>query len=140
MLVSGNHDVGNNSQSTTNGQTATDAQLYTRCFEPYISDWNLTSHPDGKCYWYKDFVDEGVRLIGLYDFESDYATDSTTGDLLYKRGYAAYHQAQIDWLVQALLSCPAGYGVIIAKHNPMNLRGTLNNPFNGEFLQGQNTS
>lgn len=139
LLVSGNHDVGNNSQSTTNGQTATDAQLYARCFEPYVSGWNLTSHPTGKCYWYKDFADDGVRLIGLYDFESDYATDSN-GQLLYKRGYAAYHQAQIDWLVQALLTCPAGYGVIIAKHNPMNLRGDLDNPFNGEFLRGQNTS
>lgn len=139
LLVSGNHDVGNNSQSTTDGTTATDAQLYARCFAPYVSGWNLTSHPTGKCYWYKDFADEGVRLIGLYDFESDYATDSN-GQLLYKRGYAAYHQAQIDWLVQALLSCPSGYGVIIAKHNPMNKRGTLGNPFNGEFLQGQNTA
>lgn len=138
LMVSGNHDVGNTSQNTTDGSTATDAQLYARMFEPYVSGWNLTSHPTGKCYWYKDFADSGVRLIGLYDFESNYETDSNN-QLLYKRGYAAYRQAQIDWLIQALLTCPAGYGVIIAKHNPVNLRGTLDNPFNGEYLQGKNT-
>lgn len=138
LMVSGNHDVGNTSQNTTDGSTATDAQLYARMFEPYVSGWDLTSHPTGKCYWYKDFADSGVRLIGLHDFESDYETDSNN-QLLYKRGYAAYRQAQIDWLIQALLTCPAGYGVIIAKHNPVNLRGTLDNPFNGEYLQGKNT-
>ena len=138
FMVAGNHDVGNNSRSTTDGTTATDAQLYARVFAPVISGWGLTSHSDGKCYWYRDFADEGVRLIGLYDFESDYAVDGN-GELVSRRGYAAYRQAQIDWLIEALMTCPAGYGVIIAKHNPVNLRGTLDNPFNGEFLRGQNT-
>ena len=140
LMVAGNHDVGNNSRIMTDGTTATDSQLYARVFAPVIDTWALTNHPEGKCYWYRDFADEGVRLIGMYDFENDYAEEGNTGMLVHKRGYAAYRQAQIDWLIQALMTCPAGYGVIIAKHNPVNLRGTLKNPFNGEFLQGQNTA
>ena len=138
LLVSGNHDVGNNQQTTND--TATDAELYDRVFAPVIDAWNVTSHPAGKCYWYKDFADSGVRLIGLHDFESDYDVDSETGLLLYKRGYAAYHQAQIDWLLQALLTCPADWGVIIAKHNPVNARGTLDNPFNSPYMAGRNSA
>lgn len=138
LLVTGNHDAGNNQRTVAD--TATDAQLYDRMFAPVIDSWEVTSHPEGKCYWYRDFAASGVRLIGLHDFESDYDVDPDTGLLRYKRGFAAYHQAQIDWLIGALMTCPADYGVIIAKHNPVNVRGTLENPFNSPYLAGRNTA
>lgn len=101
-------------------------------------------HPDGKNYWYTDFTDEKVRLIGMYNFECDDTNsevyNSETQTFANARGYAAYKQEQIDWFIDALLSTPNNYGVIVATHNPHNLRGKLDNPFNGIYLQGRNTS
>lgn len=101
-------------------------------------------HPEGKNYWYTDFTDEKVRLIGLYNFECDYTDpnvyNAETQTLYNGRGNAAYRQAQIDWFVNTLLTTPSNYGVVIATHNPHNYRGTLNNPFNSVYLQGRNTS
>ena len=101
-------------------------------------------HPDSKNYWYTDFTNEKVRVIGLYNFECDYSDpavyNETTQTLYNARGYAAYRQEQIDWFLNVLLTTPANYGVVVATHNPHNLRGTLNNPFNGIYLQGRNTS
>lgn len=134
FLTSGNHDVGNNRTSGTG--ICTDAQLYAKCFEPYMSGWNPTSHPTGKCYYYKDFADSAIRFIVLHDFESDY---NGSGTLSKGRGYCAYTQAQIDWLINALMTCPADYGVVIAHHNPVNIRGKVTNPFNSEYLVGRNT-
>lgn len=135
MLVSGNHDVGNN--KTSGAEICTDTQLYNKAFAPYIGGWGVSNNPTGKCYYYKDFTDSQVRFIGLHDFESDY---NGSGTLSKGRGYCAYTQAQIDWLINALMTCPADYGVIIAKHNPVNIRGNLDNAFNSRYLIGKNTA
>lgn len=139
-FVSGNHDVGNNSTSLTDGSTATDEQLYTRCFEPLFEKWIPTNHPEGKNYWYNDYTEEKVRVIGLYDFESDWILNDTDTALKDPRGFCAYKQAQVTWFVNALLTTPAGYGVIIARHNPVNYRGDSDNAFNSKFLIGRNTA
>lgn len=132
-VTAGNHDVGN---SYLVSQCGTDAQVYAQMVEPMLDKWELktdgggTPHPNGQNYYFTDFTDEKIRLIVIYEYETDYqisASDST--QLLHHRGYRAFRQAQIDWLIESLQTVPAGYGVIIAKHQPEATSGILDNPF-----------
>lgn len=49
--------------------TATEKQCYDKIFAPSISNWGVTqpenAESDGKCYYYKDYVDANIRLIVL---------------------------------------------------------------------------
>lgn len=132
-VTAGNHDVGN---TTDASKCATDAQIYAQMIEPMLDKWSLKSdgggnpHPDGKNYYFNDFTDEKVRFIVLYEYETDFdLLPSDPSQLAYHRGFRAFRQAQIDWLIEALQTVPAGYGVIIAKHQPEAINGHLDNPF-----------
>lgn len=140
LIAIGNHDVGN---SKTKSICGTDAQVYTKFISPYIDDWDLatenegTPHPSGKCYYFKDFADEKIRLIVLYEYESDFELDpNDSSKLKYQRGYRAFRQAQIDWLIDSLMKTPDDYGVMIAKHQQENQRGYSENPFNSVLTYG----
>lgn len=140
FIAIGNHDVGN---SKTISICGTDTQVYDKFIKPYIDNWNLTTenegtpHPIDKCYYFKDFTDEKIRLIVLYEYESDFELDpNDSSKLKYQRGYRAFRQAQIDWLIESLMTTPDDYGVIIAKHQQENQRGITKNSFNPELTYG----
>ena len=137
--VVGNHDVGFNKEVSTAG---TDAQVYASNTEPFISGWDLTTtnqgtpHPEGKNYYFKDFTDEKIRLIVLYEFETDFELDpSDSTKLKYSRPMRAFRQAQIDWLIDSLMKTPSDYGVIIAKHQMEDYVGTDDINFSSYFLR-----
>ena len=75
--VVGNHDCGLNNVVSTSG---TDEQVYASNTEPFLTEWNLVTshggnpHPDGRNYYFKDFDDERIRPIVLYEFETDFET------------------------------------------------------------------
>lgn len=137
--VVGNHDVGFNKEVSTAG---TDAQVYASNTEPFISGWDLittnqgTPHPEGKNYYFKDFTDEKIRLIVLYEYETDFELDpSDSTKLKYFRPMRAFRQAQIDWLIDSLMKTPSDYGVIIAKHQMEDYVGTDDINFSSYFLR-----
>lgn len=138
-ITSGNHDVGFGFDATKAG---TDDQVYNQMIAPMLSKWNLNSdgidspHIEGKNYYFNDFTDEKIRLIVLYEYESDYElNESDNTKLKYNRDFRAFSQEQIDWFIQSLKNTPQGYGVIIAKHQPESVNGFTDNPFYSDLLK-----
>lgn len=103
LTVLGNHDVVG---------AASDAELYAKfgdCFQyAQLASGEAVS---GKCYYYKDFAAQKIRVIVLMQYDLvGRATD--TGDL-------CFGQDQINWFIGVLNNTPSDYGVIIAEHtNP----------------------
>jgi len=82
--------------------------VYGRYISPYVSNWGVTQPDDAATnklnYYYKDYTDQGIRLIVL--------------DCM------AYTTDQNNWLISVLASAKTlGYGVIIAEHYPISLNG-----------------
>lgn len=103
LTVLGNHDVV--------GATS-DAELYTKfgdCFQyAQLASGEAVS---GKCYYYKDFAAQKIRVIVLMQYDLA-GRASDTGDI-------CFGQDQINWFIGVLNSTPSDYGVIIAEHtNP----------------------
>lgn len=139
--VIGNHDAG---QWHVNlSSVSTDQQAYERYIAPYKSSWELGNGDagDGKCYYYKDFDTEKIRLIVLNEFETDYEINpSDPTKLLYSREYRAMRQAQVDWLINSLSSTPNNYGVIVALHQLDKTSSTEDNNFVSEYLKGRSVA
>lgn len=135
LLTAGNHDVGSTNVAVS--YCYTDAEYHDEILSYMLNRTTVTNNPEGKNYYYKDFTDNKIRFIVLYEYETDFELDpNDPTKLKYIRGNNAYSQAQIDWLITALSTLPSGYGVIIAKHEPLNIRGTTDNSFNSLPLQG----
>lgn len=141
MVTAGNHDVGN--WATASGQYTTDAQFYNAFIAPVRDIWGLksdgggTPYINGKNYYFKDFSEQKVRYIVVYEYELPEQFDIDGSTLLAGRGARWISQAQSDWFVEALRTTPDGYGVIVAKHAPDGKRGEDDNPFNSPFLKGK---
>ncbi len=97
-------------------------ELYNCFFAPYIDSWNVTNHPEGKLYYYKDYADKHIRLIVLNALYPD--MESVT--------------AQNDWLAAALADAKdKEYTVVVAHHYypnraqkiPCTFSANLNFPF-----------
>lgn len=61
----GNHDVSEVGGGGAISDNITSAMAYDRFFAPYIDGWNVSSAGIGKCYYYKDYETENIRLIVL---------------------------------------------------------------------------
>ena len=139
FVTIGNHDVGN--WASAPAQYKTDDQIYADFVSPQIGTWGLktdgggTPHPNVKNYYFKDWTDEKVRLIVVYEYEiPSVETQQDAG-----RGARWMSQEQVDWLLNALMTTPAGYGVILAHHAPEGVKGSDENPFNSLRGRGGNT-
>lgn len=142
LNVIGNHDAGqpNEGVGWENSQ-GTDIQVYNKFIAPYKDSWNLGDGDTGKNYYYKDFYDEKVRMIVLYDYETEqiYNGETLPGgevDRTHWRENCAVRQAQVDWLISTLINTPDDYGVIIAHHESYSMEDSTNNPFSTKSLNG----
>lgn len=97
--VLGNHDC-------EQAESQTDQMQHARFFDGI--DTRMGMVHEGKCYYYKDFEDKKIRLIGLNEFQQ--------GGTI--RRYKYYKDDQISWFVNTLKSTPAEYGIIIMMHQP----------------------
>jgi len=78
LPVLGNHElfIGKGGTRKVNGEklkvwstpSFSQKEGYERYFKPYLNDTKFTGIEEGKCYWYKDFPDVNIRLIGLDPF------------------------------------------------------------------------
>ena len=115
LTVLGNHDAQWNGSS---GAEPTQTLIYEKMIVPNIPYASLAEgeHPDGKSYYYKDFVRKKIRIIILnqYDYFNGQLDNEESP---YTYGYNCYSQDQIDWLVNTLANTPTDYAVICAVHS-----------------------
>ena len=138
LPVLGNHDVGN---SSTVNLCGTHAEVYNSLIKPFNDKGWITTTEN---YWYKDFPDDKIRLIALYEFESPLDLDPTDSSK-YRvfRGRRVYSQTQINWLIGLLQGTPTDYHLIMLVHqNPLDHNvGTVNldwNTYNTKIGTPQN--
>lgn len=72
----------------------------------------------GSPYFYKDYDDKKVRLIGLYAVDTpDDVLDDLGGPKYPRQNNMGYRQQQLDWLANtALQNVPEGYVTLIVSH------------------------
>ncbi|UPU32295.1 BppU family phage baseplate upper protein [Pediococcus acidilactici] len=93
-------------------------QIYSENVKEYGEIRNGNSN-----YFYKDFEDKKIRLIGLdaYDLPEGVSDD---GSLKFDRfTKSGFQQAQLNWLANTALQVTEGTTVVIAMHHPVD--GTL---------------
>lgn len=87
-------------------------------------------------YFYKDYPDSKVRLIGLNSEDIPETAKNEDGSLKYDRyWYLTYSQAQLDWVAKtALMGVPKDYKVIVFSHVPIN--GKEAHQYNQDLMIG----
>jgi len=83
---------------------------------------NNEKRDDGSLYFYKDYPDAKVRIVGLYTEDVPEDILNSDGSIKYDRyWYHTYSQQQINWIANvALMDVPADYSVFIVAHAPIN--------------------
>lgn len=94
MMTLGNHDI---ARTAWNDQTVTAEEDYNIFIKPFIDAGLVDNFTVNKCYWYKDYSSQKLRLIGL--------------DALH------WDDAQKSWLEASLNDAKnKGYSVVCANH------------------------
>lgn len=94
MLTLGNHDI---ARTAWNDQTVTAQEDYDIFIKPFAEAGLVDNFTVNKCYWYKDYKSQKLRLIGL--------------DALH------WDEAQKNWLEASLNDAKnKGYSVVCANH------------------------
>jgi hypothetical protein len=131
--VLGNHDVMDATGSVTryvDGIEVTDIfkfspkECYDIQFKPFLSQLNLTNIPENKCYWYKDFADSSIRIIGIDDYHWKRTIDLANGTQsnVYPDGQLCDTGEQQAWFINTLSDARTlGYSVIVVRHNPVKM-------------------
>ena len=83
---------------------------------------NGEKRDNGSLYFYKDYPDAKIRMIGLYTEDVPEDILNSDGSIKYDRyWYHTYSQQQINWIANvALMNVPADYSVFIVAHAPIN--------------------
>ena len=119
----GNHDGARYESGKLNWTSVSAVDVYKTFFEPYIASWGVVQPENaaeqGRCYYYKDYTEQGVRLITL--------------DCM------RYDDAQHAWLSQVLDNAKsAGLHVLVAVHYPLDRGTAVDTPFHS--LQATTTT
>ncbi len=119
----GNHDGARYESGKLNWTSVPAVDVYKTFFEPYIASWGVVQPENaaeqGRCYYYKDYTEQGVRLITL--------------DCM------RYDDAQHAWLSQVLDNAKsAGLHVLVAVHYPLDRGTAVDTPFHS--LQATTTT
>lgn len=104
IMTIGNHDMWLPGETP---EFATEANVYSKFIEPYISQWNITQYETGKTYFYKDYENQKITLIAL-------------NPTLIRTGDTESINAQNSFFVDALEHARTkGFTVIACTHYPM---------------------
>jgi predicted MPP superfamily phosphohydrolase len=150
IFTVGNHDVGNDKVVANAG---TDAQVYARYYAPHLKgnfmyDQNTTlaqynqSNPSANpmMNYYVDYPDNLIRVISMYQYNTDFAKDSSDPTkLVNARCNKSYKQSDINWLINTLKNTPNGYTVLFITHEPEAF-GDKNNDWQSLMLSSNTTS
>ena len=151
LFTLGNHD--NATVSATEYDQKEDSECWdgkgieyaiAQYFEPYDSEFGTSYHrPEGKCYWYKDYAEQKVRLIGLdcmHRFDGVMSFNNTTGRWeISSDGLKHKTDEQEQWLFDRLMetlttgNAAYGYSVVVCGHFPLD-------DFSGDNMQWDENS
>jgi predicted MPP superfamily phosphohydrolase len=122
FILKGNHD-----QNYHAAKGYKDSSLVIRdaewasMYKSAVRDYGEVRNGDSN-YFYKDFSDKKVRLIGLDSYDlPEVVADGT--NKFYRFDTSGFQQDQLDWLANIALKVPDGTTVIITSHHPID--GTL---------------
>lgn len=153
LFVLGNHDNATASATQYDQKENSNAwdgkgidYAVAQYFSPYDSEFGANYHrPSGKCYWYKDYTSQKVRMIGLdcmhrFDGIVDPTTGQQDGD---NAGLKHLTTEQEEWLVARLNetitsgNAANGFSVIVACHYPLD---DFNYTVDGENMEWDDTT
>lgn len=155
FLLKGNHDDG--SPIMRYGTTMPDGtskmgsalpsdvmtdEDFKRVFRTREQLFNEQRQDGDSLYFYKDYPDSKIRLIGLDSFDVPIDTVNNDGTLKHMRYITtSFSNKQLNWLIsEALMNVPEDYQVIITTHCPQVGGDIAEDPestwFNHELLQG----
>lgn len=82
---------------------------------------NGENRSDGSLYFYKDYTNAKIRLIGLNSFDVPETSVNVNGTVKFPRYLiSTYSQDQINWLANvALKNIPDGYQIAFVTHAPL---------------------
>ena len=113
-ICPGNHDVYNSQYTNT--------EVYDLMFKDAEQK---TGNSTLNTWYYTDSAEKMIRVISLNLYE--YGGDNRT--------YTHFSQAQINFLINALLTAPAGYGVVLLYHSPQASVANAKDPVYPKFFQ-----
>lgn len=111
LTVLGNHDLGNSTKSEI---SATQQMAFEKFFQPTLDKIGVGKID--KPYYLRLFEKYkiAVLVLNLYDMPNE---KDSKGNYVLHRGYEAFSQEQVDFIVSALNSVPNDYHLLIAMHN-----------------------
>lgn len=117
FIIKGNHDNNNNlGAADLVYDNVINNKVWSSNYAKYIPDWGEVRDGDSN-YFYKDFDDKKVRVIGLDTY--DLPETMLNGSLQFNRfKQSGLQQAQLDWLANKALA--TDYTVIITLHHQVN--------------------
>ncbi|MGI1808844.1 BppU family phage baseplate upper protein [Pediococcus pentosaceus] len=138
----GNHDDGSPSKSYN--KTITPVEIISNDeLEKLFHTHDLINgevRNNGSMYFYKDYDEAKIRLVGLYTEDIPENAVNADGTPKFTRWlYHTYGQAQLDWLAKAAFSnIPADYQVVVVGHAPLYYGWTDEgaHQYNFELLKG----
>ena len=121
-VLLGNHDD-NSPQLRLGNLLPTDVITDDQFKKMYQTDdlINGENRSDGSLYFYKDYADKKVRVIGLNSFDVPERATNDDGTVKYPRYLISnYSQDQINWLANvALKNIPVDYQIMVVAHAPL---------------------
>ncbi|AVL01284.1 metallophosphoesterase family protein [Pediococcus pentosaceus] len=123
FILKGNHDGNYNHKVAEMNLTSviTDKE-WSQVYDKVVPDYGENRNT-GANYFYKDFDDKKIRLIGLDTYDLPETTNDD-GSMKYNRfNTSGLQQAQLNWLANTALQVPEGTTVVISMHHPID--GTL---------------
>lgn len=119
----GQHEVGWSNTNVDNpsdkgyykSNCMTHDEVFNTFIAPMKSVWGLNDLTTN--YYYKDFTDNKMRLISLYQYNIPlYDDPNDSSKYKYLRSSVWLGQEQLQWLINTLKTVPDGYRVIIMMH------------------------
>ncbi|WP_222844928.1 metallophosphoesterase family protein [Lactiplantibacillus plantarum] len=121
-VMLGNHDD-NSPQLRLGNIYPSDTIIDAKFKEMYQTEdlINGENRSDGSLYFYKDYTDAKIRLIGLNSFDVPETPVNDDGTVKFPRYLiSTYSQDQINWLANvALKNIPDGYQIAVVTHAPL---------------------
>lgn len=123
FILKGNHDGNyNHKVAERNLASVITDKEWSQVYDKVAPDYGEKRN-GGANYFYKDFDNKKVRLIGLDTYDLPETTNDD-GSMKYNRfNTSGLQQAQLNWLANTALQVPEGTTVVISMHHPID--GTL---------------
>lgn len=123
FILKGNHDGNyNHKVAKRNLDSVITDKEWSQVYDKVVPDYG-ENRSTGANYFYKDFDDKKIRLIGLDTYDLPETTNDD-GSMKYNRfNTSGLQQAQLNWLANTALQVPEGTTVVISMHHPID--GTL---------------